>query len=717
MMRGRVLALVTALATALAAPVRGTAQNLEAPQAGAPAVLVADEVFITPERQLIAKGNVEAYQGDIRLSAQGIIFDRDSGQLTLEGPIRIDQGGSVTILADTAEMDAGLQNGLLRGARMVFDQQLQLASLQMTRVGGRYTQLYKTAVTSCNICQNGGPPLWQVRARKITHDQEERQLYLEGAQFLIRDVPVFYFPGLRVPDPTLDRATGFLIPSIRSTSQLGTGVRIPYFIRLGDHRDLTLTPYISSKTRTLGLRYRQAFRTGRIQLEGAYTRDDLMPDDDRGYLFADGQFFLPDDFRLRFDIKTTSDNAYLVDYGLPDLDRLRSEIALERVRRDSLFHVGLIHYKTLRDGEDAEQLPQEIVDLGFQRRLFPTAIGGEVRLGFLLHGYRRPSPVDVLGRDITRATFDAEWLRSWTMASGLRADWRIGTAVDGFRVSDDDNFPPESLRITPRAALTLRYPMTRATETGATDYIEPIFQIGWADTTGDDVPRDESNFVEFDQGNLLDLSRFPAPDAREDGLTAVLGLNWARYAANGWQFRGTVGQVYRQESDPRFSKTSGLGGKASDLLLAGQIQTGTGLSLAGRGLLNSAFNLSKAELRGAWQNDTARLSGTYVWLGRDPQEDRDLAVSEIWLDGGYDLNRHWTALGDIRYDINDSRPINAGLGLIYRNECLTVNISVSRRYTSSESVEPSTDFGLSISLNGFAVAGANKEYRRSCSST
>lgn len=41
-----------------------------------PAMLVADRVFVTADRKLIAEGNVEAFQGDIRLRAQRI--DRKS---------------------------------------------------------------------------------------------------------------------------------------------------------------------------------------------------------------------------------------------------------------------------------------------------------------------------------------------------------------------------------------------------------------------------------------------------------------------------------------------------------------------------------------------------------------------------------------------------------------------------------------------------------------
>ncbi|MHA6261699.1 LPS-assembly protein LptD [Arenibacterium sp. CAU 1754] len=709
-------AVISAVMLFLAFAPRAEAQT-ESAQAGtdAPAVLVADSVFITPERTLVAEGNVEAYQGDTRLQARKITFDRETGQLTIEGPIRIDQGGTITVLADYAELDKGLQDGLLTGARMVLDQQLQLASLQMTRVGGRYSQLYKTAVTSCHVCDDGRPPLWQIRARKITHDQKERQLYFEDAQFLILDVPVLYFPGMRLPDPTLERATGFLIPSVRTTSNLSTGVKVPYFFRLGDHADLTLSPYISSRTRTLEYRYRQAFRTGRIIFEGAYTRDDLIPGTSRGYLFGSGQFDLRRGYQLAFKIEETSDNAYLVDYGLPDLDRLRSEISLSRYKRDSAFQTRLINFASLRDSDDQSLLPTVVLDATLERRFFPRTIGGEVRVNFNIHGHHRTSDLDIVGRDLNRATAEIDWRRSWIFQGGLRADWMIGFSADTFEIQQDSNFADRITRTTPKTALKLSYPMTRTTASGATQFLEPIVQVGWTDVHGDTVPNDESTFVEFDQGNLLALSRFPAYDRREDGPTLAYGVNWAMYAPRGWQAFATIGQVIRKTEDTNFTQTSGLPGTTSDVLVTAQLKIDEKLSLTARTLLDNAFSLSKAELRGDLKTERAQLSGTYLWLGADPVEGRPRALSEVWLTGGYEVSPGWTANANLRYDISDARATRAGVGLIYQNECVTVDLSLNRRYTSSTSIEPTTDFGFTIALSGFSVDKRPEQYRRSCS--
>ena len=67
--------------------------------------------------------------------------------------------------------------------------------------------------------------------------------------------------------------------------------------------------------------------------------------------------------------------------------------------------------------------------------------------------------------------------------------------------------------------------------------------------------------------------------------------------------------------------------------------------------------------------------------------------------------------------ISDARATRAGLGLVYSNECVTVDLSVNRRYTSTTSVEPTTDFGFTIALNGFSVDSGSKKYRRPCKNT
>jgi LPS-assembly protein len=683
-------------------------------EADAPAILVADSVYISPDRQLVAEGNVEVFRGDVRLRARRITYDRDRDRLIIDGPIRIDQDGSVTVLADAADLDGDLQNGILTGARLVFEDQLQLAALQMSRVEGRYSQLYKTAVTSCNVCGDR-PPLWSIRASRIIHDQDERQLYFEDAQFRLYGVPVFYLPRLRLPDPTLDRATGFLLPTVRTTNLLQTGLRLPYFITLGDHRDLTLAPYISPKTRTLDFRYRQAFRRGNMIFEGALTDDDIVPGELRGYLFGLGYFELDNHFVVDFDLKAASDNGYLVDYGLPDLDRLQSEILLSRSRRDSVLATSAVNFTSLRDSEDQALLPSIMLDAAGQQRI--ALAGGEARIGYDLHSHTRTSNIDQLGRDVARGTLDMNWRDTWTLGPGVRLQGELGLAADQFFTDHDSTVPSQVFRTAPRAALTASYPVSRIAGNGGSEILEPFAQIGWVHVSNQDNANDESGFVEFDQGNLLDLSRFSAPDRREDGLAFVYGVNWGHYAPAGWQVIGSMGQVLRDQAQEDFTVSSGLSGTASDVLVAGQLRTANGLSLTARGLVGDSLSFTKAEIRGDWYGDRVALASTYLWLGEDKVEQRLTPSSEFYFDGRYDVTRNWTTLANLRYDIAQSQATRAGFGVGWRNECVEFAVTVNRRFTSSLSVEPTTDFSFTIGILGFAAEAGTETYRRACNKT
>ena len=699
--------------------------------ASGPAVLVADDVFLSGTTALVAQGNVEALFEGRRLQASRITYDRQTETLHIEGPLTLtDADGRILVLADGAQLDRDLENGLITGARVVMDDQLQLAANEMSRINGRYSQLYKAAVTSCRVCENGRPPLWQIRARRVVHDTQERQLYFDEAQFRVLDTPILYLPRLRLPDPTLKRATGFLIPSLYNSSTLGTGAKVPYFIKLGDHADLTLTPFLATKTATLEYRYRQAFRNGDIEFNGAFSDDDLGVRSLRTYLFGEGRFDLRRDFKLTFDIEAVNDDTYLLDYSYSNKDRLDSQLAIERVRRDEYIRGALTHFHTLRIGESNSTLPTIAGDAEYERRFFPARLGGELTFSALAHSHYRSSGTDTDGadldvwadgRDMTRLSTSADWARSWTLPAGVRARFQAGLAVDSYFVDQAGlTSASRASEITPTSSLQLRWPLIKRTTRGAAHLIEPVVQLAWAGGDTPNIPNDESTHIEFDEGNLLSLSRFSATDRRERGLSAAYGLSWSRIDPKGWENTLVFGQVVRDERQlefngaPSFTNSSGLQGRHSDFLLAGQLRAPNGMALTARGLFDGAYDTTKAEARASWQNDLADIGATYIWLRADPAENRPSTISEWAIDGSYRLSRHWTGSANWRYDVASDRSVTAGVGLTYTNECVEAKFSASRRFTSSTILEPTTNYSLTVALRGFSAKTQDKSYLRTC---
>ncbi|MFP4043350.1 MAG: LPS-assembly protein LptD [Rhodosalinus sp.] len=710
-MRAALCAAALALALVFA-PARASAQNA-APDPSA--ILLADRIWLEGDDRLVAEGAIEVMQGERRLTARRVIYDAGAERLQIEGPMRLTEGDADTVLvADSAALDRDLTEGILRSARVVLDRQLQLAAARADRVAGRYTVLTNTSVTSCQVCARGRGPLWQIRARQVIHDTEARQLYFDGAQLRVLDVPVFYLPRLRLPDPTLARARGFLTPAIRSTTRLGVGLTLPYFIPIGAHRDLTLTPYLSPRTRTMRLRYRQAFAHGRIETTGAASADTLRRGEARGYLFAEGAFDLGRGYRLSFDLESTSDKAYLTDYGFSEKDRLDSEILLSRVHRDGILEAGLVHYTSLRDNEDNATQPSLVLDVRHERLVSPRLAGGQLRLFSGLHAHYRSSDRDVAGRDMARLSAGAEWTRRWTAPAGIRLGVRAGLRADSARIRQDSTTDTGDTRLAPEGAIELRWPLSRSGRGGAAHLLEPVAMVAWSAVDRPDIPNDASTRVELDEGNLLALSRFPATDRRERGWRGAAGLRWLRHDPDGWSLGATVGQVWRAEAEAEFSSTSGLDGTRSDLLVATQLDLSEGLRLDARGLFGPGFDVARAATRARWRTERLDLAATYLLLPRDPAENRPETLSEWGFDGSYRLARHWTGAAEWRYDIAADRTAEAGLGIAYRNECVEVRLSASRSFASSANLDPGTDFGLTIALKGFSTGGSAKEYRRTC---
>jgi LPS-assembly protein len=687
------------------------------------ATLVADSIFLTGNDLLTAEGAVEVHYKGARVTARRIIYNSETDLMTIEGPISLTDESGTVILASSAELSRDMQNGMLTSARMVLGQQLQMAAVELHRIDGRYARLDKVVASSCQVCASNPTPLWEIRARRVTHDQVEQQIYFDHAQFRVAGLPVFYLPRLRMPDPTLERATGFLVPELRTNSELGPGLKLPYFIAIGDNRDLTLAPYLSTtRTATLDFRYREALRNGSYSFTGALTDDDIRPGKTRGYLFGETTLSLPREFTLSAQIQTVSDRAYLLDYDVTDTDWLASGVAVERARRNEYVGLSFYQYESLRAGDTNSTLPKLTADFDFQRRFSPRYIGGEGRIAFQMHGHRRSSSVNfdangdgvVDGRDVSRASMELGWHRNWVLENGMIVGGATEIAADVYSISEDAAFPGSVGRVLPQAAIELRWPWVRAGADGTSQVIEPVVQFIAAPNSLDAVPNEDSTIATFDEGNLFSFSRFPGSDTRELGSRLNVGLTWTRYDASGWSVGVTGGRVFRTKDLGQFSPGSGLDGATSDWLVSAQLKSDSGFALSNRVLFDDDFDFSRNELNLAYGTDRYSVTAGYLWMVADPLEGRNTPTSELVFDAGWNMTQNWRGLVSGRYDFNASQAARAEVGLSYQNECAIVDLSLSRRFTSSTNVQPSTDFSFSVSLVGFGAGVEGRSYRRSC---
>lgn len=707
----RLAAILALGAMALALPV--VAQDTTPP-----ATLIADTIRFTQGEQVIrAEGGVEILYDGVRLRAASVVYDGVADRVQVTGPITLtEQNGRSILFADFAELSADLQNGVLRSARLVLDRQLQIAATEIERSDGRYTQIYQGVASSCEVCFDNPVPLWEIRARRIVHDRQDRQIYFDNASFRVMGLPVAYLPRLRLPDPTLQRTTGVLTPSLRANDETGTHLRLPYFITLGPSADVTLTPWIGTReTRTMELRYRQAFRSGGIEVNGAASVDDLTDEDLRGYLFATGRFDLPRGFTLDLALQGTTDRGYLTTYGFPDPDLLESYARVSRATRDEYIGFGATLYNSQRDADDNTILPNRVLQGEYTRRFVPPRLGGIATMGVEGLSYFRESDADgPNGQDVARVSGFVDWRRDMVLPGGVVMAVETAVHADLYHTEQGGALTGTETRVTPFVGVELRYPLARSSARGVTHLLEPVVRLAWSDVSGGVVPNEDSVIVEFDEANLFALDRFPGEDRREEGLRANIGLGYTRTDPLGWSLGVAAGVVLFDRDRGQFTPGSGLDGVQSDFLIATHFTAADRWRVINRALFDGSFDFTSNELAVIWRGADHALATTYTWLRADPAERRPIDMAEWALDAEYELDAGWIASADWRYDFVDGAPTRAGLAFGYSNECVDMEFSVSRRYTTSTTVTPATEFGLTVSLNGFGAQRTGRSQTRSC---
>ncbi len=119
------------------------------------------------------------------------------------------------------------------------------------------TQITKGVFTTCKKRDNCPP--WQLSSEKIEHNKKKKIISYKNAWLKVYDLPVMYFPKFFHPDPTVDRKSGFLIPTIKNSPNSDNYLSVPYFQVVSMNKDFTFSPrFYTDNKFLLQTEYRQA---------------------------------------------------------------------------------------------------------------------------------------------------------------------------------------------------------------------------------------------------------------------------------------------------------------------------------------------------------------------------------------------------------------------------------------------------------------------------
>ena len=118
------------------------------------------------------------------------------------------------------------------------------------------TLIKKGIFTSCK--ENNNCPPWSITSKEIIHYKDKQEIHYKNAWLRLYNAPVLYFPKFFHPDPTVDRKSGFLMPTFGDSKNLGASVNIPYFQVVSDSEDFTFKPrFFSTAEYLLQSEYRK----------------------------------------------------------------------------------------------------------------------------------------------------------------------------------------------------------------------------------------------------------------------------------------------------------------------------------------------------------------------------------------------------------------------------------------------------------------------------
>jgi LPS-assembly protein len=668
-----------------------------------------------------ATGHVEAWQNDHVLRADRITFDRNTNVAAASGNVVVVEPDGQVLFADYAELTQGMREAVLKGMRALLAENGKLAANGARRTDGEVNEMTHAVYTTCDLCKTdpAKPPLWQIRALTATQDLENHRIEYHDAFVDIYGLPVAYLPYLSQPDPSVRRASGFLVPSFGETSHVGTFLETPYFWAIDDNQDLTLSPFVASEGgQQLSAEYRRRFNNGVLVADAAGA---LMQGHPEGYIFSHGNFNYDDTWRYGFTFNRATNATYLADFRVQNFSSvLTSSAFVEGFGVGAYTKLDAISYQGLVTSIVQAKLPFVLPRYEYSFFSEPDFLGGRFRFDTEDFNVVRQQ-----GANTQRAGAMLDWQRPFHGALGEQYNVTIHADVAAYNATDANQQPSygpsgsvSTARAQPTIAAMMRWPFERDGGSSGTQMVEPIVQLIAAPDAGrflnSRVPNEDSLDFDFSDASLFSLNRFGGIDRFEGGLRANVGVH-ASWVINGMTVDSLVGQSYHQQNDTNVTPLlSGLNSHVSDVVARTIFTPASWLDIVARARVSPRNgDITFAEAVFSAGVPKLRVSGGYLYSDTNPYYLYDQAPSTE-LPTGYPAS-YFTPRNEVettvssqygRYKVTGTARYDVATGSLdtitargtYEDECFIFDGSLFRRYTSINGDHGGTTILFQITL-------------------
>ncbi|MFT4347232.1 LPS-assembly protein LptD [Bartonella ancashensis] len=720
-------------------------------------LLSADELIYNHSAYTVsAQGNVQIEYDGNKATAQKVTYNQKTGQVVAEGNVEITQKNGNKIYSSRIDMTKNFGDGFINALRIETINNTYFAAANARRQNDQIIIFNDAIYTACKPCHDTSSKeaLWQIKAKKIIWNNENKTIRFEGGHFELFGKPIISFPIFELPDPTVKRASGFLIPHFSYNNNLGMGITNSYFWNLSPNYDFTLssTIYMKQGLLTEG-EWHQQFETGSYNVRFAhmYQINPHLFDDNtidskkvhRYMLATKGGFRINSHWTYGWDILAQSDQNFSRTYKLTDYnDPVQlSQIYLNGLAGKNYFDARFYHFQI------QNSLSNDIIN----RRHFPQAwilprveyfwtadepiytgeisFHGHMRSIYRNHTYvtgdnwQNHSPNTTKTSEISGNNFlltgELEWKKRFNTPNGLIIAPTLALRTNAITFNTHNNnttYATDSSSIKLDTAssaihsvatvgLELRYPLL-ITSKISSQILEPIVQIFVRNNEHytEYLPNEDAQNFIFDATTLFQRNKFPGYDRIEGGTRTNIGLRYSGSFNNNWSFYSLIGQsLHLAGKNPFTGKDpiSGLETANSDYVAMLNVNHNSGFSITSRGRFDQKtgkINHSGIEASQRWLN--FKLAVQYAYLADKYVQNRQ----EISFQTSIKLSDNWSIGGRSGYDLAFKKFVKQGINLNYEDECFKIAFGYQQEISPHTS-KHLKNFNLSLSLRTISDIG------------
>ena len=570
------------------------------------------------------------------------------------------------------------------------------------------TDISKGVFTTCK--KRDGCPPWIISANNISHNKSKKTINYKDAWLKIYDVPVLYFPKFFHPDPTVKRQSGFLIPKISTSNNLGTSFTLPYYNVISDNKDFTFTPHFyNNKKFLIQSEYRVVKKKSKHTIDASFltshdTKISNDNDNSRSHFFSNSNFNLGlsgfNSSSISLNLQTATNSDYLKSYKL-DSPLITSKSSLNSIfnfkanKENFSIETSIEAYEDLTKTKSSDKYEFIYPNIEVLKK-FNIGDNLNGNLSLATSGHKRKfntnSEETVL---INNLLFESN---SIIKGNGLNNNYKLELKNVNSNAKKSTYYRnSRSNKLLSTFLLESSFPLKKEGE-NFNSFLTPKISMRYSPNPTRNVKQKDSR---INVNNIFSLDRIGVSDAVEGGQSLTIGSEYKKTNKNNQEkLLINLATVYRDKANDDLPIKSTLTETHSDIV--GNIK------ITPNNFLNFNYDFSlDNNLNTVNYNfiDTTLTVNNFVTTF-EFMEEQNLLGNESYIGNktSYNFNKN-NSLG-FSTRKNKKTNLREFYNLIYeyKNDCLVAGIEYNKNYYSTNTLAPEEQIFFSITIIPFGKA-------------